>query len=227
VNIKKTGGFCAADDNAKRGKCILSVMCIPQSPRRARQCRGVRETMGGTLSNSIAQCQTTSAPALRTDNCNLSRRQLWQERENLGHQQQRFIVPLAGTKSNRAWNVGKSPCTMPEADNLNLFLVTPQPIDNAIGTADNFAQIRLPEFRHLAADFRKIRQTFGAGDQFKTEPGCGIGIMLGNVADDLRQICLRRGRDDYLPAHEAILALTCSMGMPSPRSNSSSPCCTA
>lgn len=42
--------------------------------------------------------------------------------------------------SNRAWNVGKSPCAMPEADNLNLFLITAQPVNDTVGTADDFAQ---------------------------------------------------------------------------------------
>jgi hypothetical protein len=116
---------------------------------------------------------------------------------------------------------------MPEADNLDLLVVTPPPINDAIGAADDFTQIRLTEFRHHAADFREVCQTLGAGDQFITEPDGSIGIMLGNVADDVRQIGLCRRRDDYLPAQAATLALTCSMGMPSPRSSSAIPSATA
>src|ERR1017187_274628 len=84
----------------------------------------------------------------------------------------------------------------------------------------DFTQVGLAEFGHHPADFGKLHETFGAGDQFKTEPGGGGGIMLGNVAHSVRQIGAGRRSDDYLPAHEAFCALTCSMGTHSPRSNS-------
>jgi hypothetical protein len=116
---------------------------------------------------------------------------------------------------------------VPEADNFNPFALTLEPVDNAIRTADDFAKVPLPEFRHHAAHFRKTRQTFGAGDQVETEAGGGIGIMGSYVADDLRQLGSRRRTDGYLPAHPAIMALTFSMGIPSPRSSSSGPCWTA
>ena len=69
-------------------------------------------------------------------------------------------------------------------------IVAAQPVDDAIGAAYHFAQIRLTEFRHHAANFREVCQTLGAGDQFKTETGGGIGIMLGDVADNFRQVRL-------------------------------------
>src|ERR1035437_545835 len=89
---------------------------------------------------------------LRTDGRDLSRSLPRQERENLGHQRQSFIKLLARTKSNRAWNVRKSPRAMPEADNLNLFPVVSQPVNDTVGTADDFAQVWLTEFRHHASD---------------------------------------------------------------------------
>ena len=82
----------------------------------------------------------------------------------------------------------ESPCAMPEPDNLNLFPVRPQPVDNTIGAANDFAQVLLAEFGHAAADFREVCQTPGAGDQFVAKAGGGIGIVAGNVADDVRQI---------------------------------------
>src|ERR1035437_7709832 len=187
-----------------------------------------RESHHGSLDDWEEESEKSATQhATKVTAGGLSRSLPRQERENLGHQRQSFIKLLARTKSNRAWNVRKSPRAMPEADNLNLFPVVSQPVNDTVGTADDFAQVWLTEFRHHASDFRKIRQAFGAGDQFKAEPGGGIGIMLGDVTDDVCQIRLRRGGDDYLPAHEAILALTCSMGMPSPRSSDASPSSTA
>ena len=82
----------------------------------------------------------------------------------------------------------ESPRAMPEPDNLDLFLVRPQPVNDAIGAANDFAQVLLTEFRHAAADFREVCQTLGAGDQFVAKTAGGIGIVAGNVADDVRQI---------------------------------------
>jgi hypothetical protein len=53
---------------------------------------------------------------------------------------------------------------VPEADNFNSLIITPQPVDDAIGTTNDFAQVRLPEFRHHAANLGEVRQIFGAGD---------------------------------------------------------------
>jgi hypothetical protein len=53
---------------------------------------------------------------------------------------------------------------VPEADNFNSLIITSQPVDDAKGTTDDFAQVRLPEFRHPAANFREVRQIFGAGN---------------------------------------------------------------
>ena len=72
-------------------------------------------------------------------------------------------------KSSCAWDVRKSACPVPEADNFNSLIITSQPVDDAIGTANHFPQIRLLKFRHGTADFGKIRQIFGAGDQFVTQ----------------------------------------------------------
>jgi len=58
---------------------------------------------------------------------------------------------------------------MPESNDVNALLVAPQPVDDAIGTANHFPQIRLLKFRHGASDFGKIRQILGAGDQFVTQ----------------------------------------------------------
>ena len=88
--------------------------------------------------------------------------------------------------------MGKSACSVPEADDFNALFIAPQSVDDAIGAANHFPQIRLLKFRHSAADFGKIRQIFSAGDQFVTEPGCRIGIMLGDIADNIGQINLRR-----------------------------------
>jgi len=126
-----------------------------------------------------------------------------------------------------AGNVWKSARPVPEADDLNPFLVAPQPVDDAIRPANYFTQIRLSELRHHATDFRVRRHALGTRDQFISQPRRRIGIVAGNVKDNVRQIGLRRWRDDYLPAHLAILALTSSIGTPSPRSSSSSPCWTA
>jgi hypothetical protein len=50
---------------------------------------------------------------------------------------------------------------VPESDDVNALFVAPQPIDDAIGTANYFLQIRLLKFRHGTADFGKIRDIFG------------------------------------------------------------------
>ena len=137
------------------------------------------------------------------------------------------LAPHSPAISSSAGNVRKSPRSVPEADNFNPLFVALQSVDDAIRAADHFAQIRLPKFRHRAADFWKFRHAFGARDQFITQPGRCVGMMPGHVTDNVRQISLRGRRDDYLPAHSAILALTSAIGTPSPRSSSSKPCWTA
>ncbi len=93
--------------------------------------------------------------------------------------------------SVRAGDTRETTRRVPESDDVNALLLAPQPIDDAIGTADDFAQIGLLEFRHAAANFGEIRQIFSAGDQFITQPDSRIGIVLGNVADNISQIGLR------------------------------------
>jgi hypothetical protein len=85
---------------------------------------------------------------------------------------------------------------VPESNDVNALLLAPQPVDDAIGTANHFPQIRLLKFRHGAADFGKIRQILGAGDQFVTQPGGRIGIMLGDIADNIGHVSLRRRGDN-------------------------------
>src|ERR1035441_10133908 len=68
------------------------------------------------------------------------------------------ILPLCAstTKSNRAWNVRKSARAMPEADNFKALVIVIHPINDPVGTENNFAQFRPPEFRHDAPAFWKI-----------------------------------------------------------------------
>src|ERR1039457_3723629 len=97
-------------------------------------------------------------------------------------------------QSRCAWNMRESTSAVPETDNLNPFVVTFQPVDDSIRAANDFPQVVLAEFRHHAAEFMELRQTFGAGDQFITAPGGGVRIVLGNVADNVRQIDRKRTR---------------------------------
>ena len=73
---------------------------------------------------------------------------------------------LAGSsgRSNCTWNVRKSARPMPEPDNFNPLMIRLQPVDDAIGTTDDFAQVRLPELRHHSAYFREVCQILDAGD---------------------------------------------------------------
>ena len=81
-------------------------------------------------------------------------------------------------------------CAVPETDDLNLLTLAIQLVDDAIGTANNLAKIRAQKFRHSAADFREVYQTFGAGDQFESKPGCGIWFVLGDIANTVRKVSL-------------------------------------
>ena len=92
---------------------------------------------------------------------------------------------------------------MPKADDLNTLLVAFQPVDDAVETANDFAKVWQVEFRHAAANFRKLGQAFGAGDECKSHPDGGIGVVLGDVADNVRQIRLRRRGNDYAGAAAA------------------------
>jgi len=71
--------------------------------------------------------------------------------------------------SNCAWDMRETSRSVPESDDLNLLFLPLEAVNDTIGTADNFTQVRLPEFRHHAADFRKARQIFGPGNQLIAE----------------------------------------------------------
>jgi hypothetical protein len=114
---------------------------------------------------------------LRTDGRDLSRSQFRQERENLGHQRQSFIKLLAGMKSNRAGNVRKSACAMPEADNFKALVVVIHPINDPVGTENNFAQFGSPEFRHDAPAFWKSFQRQRRIKQLVAHAFGGKGIV--------------------------------------------------
>src|SRR5947209_1439171 len=103
---------------------------------------------------------------------------------------------------------------MPEADDFNPLLLRSHPVDDPIRPTDNLAQIRLSEFGDNPSQLWKGRQPFGTNNQFVTDARGGVGILPGDEADNAFQISPRGGRDDYLPAHSAILAFTSSMGIP-------------
>jgi hypothetical protein len=81
--------------------------------------------------------------------------------------------------SNCAWDMWEAPRSVPESDDLNLFFLPLEAVDDTVGTADNFTQVRLPVFRHHAANLRKTRQIFGPGNQLIAEAHSGIGIVPG------------------------------------------------
>jgi hypothetical protein len=90
-----------------------------------------------------------------------------------------------------SWNLWKPACCMPKADDVNSSITPPQPVDGTIRTADCLPQIRVPELWHDATDFGETRQILRACDQLITEPSCGIGIMPGDISDNILQIGLR------------------------------------
>ena len=94
--------------------------------------------------------------------------------------------------SGCAGDAGESARGVPESDDVNALVVLLEPVNDAIGTANHFPQIRLLKFRHGAADFGKVRDIFGMSYQFVTQPGCRIGIMLGDIADNIGHISLCR-----------------------------------
>jgi hypothetical protein len=51
--------------------------------------------------------------------------------------------------------MGKSARSVPEADDFKALIGVVHPKDDAVGAENNFAQLRLPEFRHPAAAFRE------------------------------------------------------------------------
>jgi len=50
----------------------------------------------------------------------------------------------------------KSARAVPEPHDVNALLVAPQPVNDAIRTANDFPQVRLLKFRHRAADSGKF-----------------------------------------------------------------------
>jgi len=55
-------------------------------------------------------------------------------------------------------------CRVPKSNDVNTLLVTPQPVNDTIRTANNFTQIGFLKFRDDAADFRKIYKVFGTNN---------------------------------------------------------------
>src|ERR1019366_6385685 len=210
--------FCAANASPTGAAPAISTRNGSPALGRLKKIEPVIYYSGGLLSD-----RTT----LRTNNYDLSRSQPRQERENLGHQRQSFIKLLAGMKSNRAGNVRKSACAVPEADNLNLFVVTPQPINDAIGAENNFAQFGSPEFRQDAPAFWKSFQRQRRIKQLVAHAFGGEGIVGRNVGDDALQIIQRVGGEEYFEIHCGMRWRASSKGMRSPRSSDASPSSTA
>jgi hypothetical protein len=164
---------------------------------------------------------------LRTNNYDLSRRQSRQERENFGHQRQGFIKLGAGTKSNRAGNVRKSARAMPEADNFKALVVVIHPINDPVGTENNFAQFRSAKFRHDAPAFWKSFQRQRRIKQLVAHAFGGNEIVGRNLGDDALQIIQRVVGEEYFEIHCGMRWRASSKGMRSPRSSDASPSSTA
>lgn len=88
------------------------------------------------------------------------------------------------------WNVRKSTRSMPEANDIDPFLVAAEPVNDSIRPADHLAQIWPSELWHYAAAFGEGRHLFGARNQFITEPGCCIGIVPRNISNNVPQVDL-------------------------------------
>lgn len=112
---------------------------------------------------------------------------------------------------------------VPEPHNFDQLIVGFHAVDDPVGAVDNFAQVRLAKLRHDSAHFRKLGQQFGSCDESVSHASGGICIVSRDINDNILKIGVGARGNDYFPAHWEIFALTVSMGIPSPRSSSSSP----
>jgi hypothetical protein len=77
---------------------------------------------------------------------------------------------------------------MPEANNLHAFIRGTDTINDAIGTKDDFAQIRPSKFGHHSAAFRKTGQGQGGIKQLVSHPLGGGRVVRRDLSDELLQI---------------------------------------
>src|SRR5208283_840241 len=112
-------------------------------------------------------------------------------------------------------------------DDFKALVGVIHPKDGAVGAENNFAQLRLPEFRHHAAAFWECVKRQCSVKQLVAQLFGGDGIVRRNVGNDALQIVQRDFGEEYFEIHWGMRWRASSKGMRSPRSSPASPSSTA
>jgi|ERR1022692_825742 len=112
--------------------------------------------------------------------------------------------------------MGESPCSVPEADNFQTLIGVVDPINDPVGTENNFTQFRTSKFRDYAAAFWECAKRQRHIKQLVAQPfGCN-GIMRRNIGNNALQIAQSVVGEEYFEIHCGMRLRASSNGMRRP-----------
>ena len=82
----------------------------------------------------------------------------------------------------------KSARTMPKADDFEAAIGVIYPVNDSVGTGNNFTKFRTPKFWHHAASFREGAKRKRPVKQLIAQPFGSDGIVRSNIGNNALQI---------------------------------------